>query len=203
MRINLPNKITIGRFLLAIVFFVLLSQYTQRAPQTWILDVSIVIFVVAALTDFFDGYIARKRGQVTALGRVLDPFADKVLVCGAFILLAGPSFVDADGRNVTEVRAWMVVVLVARELLVTGLRGCNESRGKAFAASLHGKVKMWIQSFTPPVVLLLVAHESWWPGATWPGVVKLVFVWATVIATAVSVLQYISRSRDILEDGGS
>jgi len=188
---------------LAVVFFILLSQYTQRAPRPWILDVGIVIFVVAAVTDFLDGHIARKRGLVTALGRVLDPFADKVLVCGAFILLAGPSFIDANGQNVTEVRAWMVVVIVARELLVTGLRGFNESRGKAFGASLHGKVKMWIQSFTPPIVLLLVAHESWWSGAAWPRVVKLVFVWATVIATALSVLQYLSRSRDILEDGGA
>lgn len=189
--------------MLAIVFFVLLSQYAQRAPQTWILDLSIIIFVVAAVTDFLDGYIARKRGLVTALGRVLDPFVDKVLVCGAFIILAGPAFMDANGHNVTEVRAWMVVVIVGRELLVTGLRGFNESRGKAFGASLHGKVKMWIQSFTPPVVLLLVAHESWWSGAAWPGVVKLVFVWATVIATALSALQYIIRSRDILEDSGS
>lgn len=189
--------------MLAIVFFTLLTQYSQRAAQTWRLDIAIVLFVVAAATDFIDGYIARKRGLETALGRVLDPFVDKVLVCGAFILLAGPGFVDAKGHNVTEVRAWMVVVIVGRELLVTGLRGFNESRGKAFGASIHGKVKMWIQSFTPPVVLLLVAHDAWWHDATWPGIVKSVFVWATVLATALSTVQYILRSRDLLEESGT
>ncbi|MBU0717770.1 MAG: CDP-alcohol phosphatidyltransferase family protein, partial [Planctomycetes bacterium] len=129
---NLPNRITLGRLALAIVFFVLISQYSQLSPEPWKLDVAIVIFIIAAITDILDGYIARKRGLETALGRVLDPLADKVLVCGAFILFSGPAFVDGTGHNVTEVAGWMVVVIVGRELLVTGLRGFNEARGRAF-----------------------------------------------------------------------
>ena len=167
------------------------------------LDLAVVIFVVAAVTDAIDGYIARKRGLVTALGRVLDPFVDKVLVCGAFIIFAGPGFVDVDGHNVTEVSAWMVVVIVGRELLVTGLRGFSESRGKAFGASLHGKLKMWMQSIAAPAVLLIVAHEHSWPEATWPSTWKKALVWTMVVATALSAVQYIIRSRDILEESGS
>ena len=167
------------------------------------LDLAVVIFIVAAVTDAVDGYIARKRGLVTALGRVLDPFVDKVLVCGAFIIFAGPGFVDADGHNVTEVTAWMVVVIVGRELLVTGLRGFSESRGKAFGASLHGKVKMWMQSIAAPAVLLIVANEHYWPEATWPSITKKALVWTMVVATALSAVQYIIRSRDILEESGS
>ena len=167
------------------------------------LDLAVVIFIVASVTDAVDGYIARKKGLVTALGRVLDPFVDKVLVCGAFIIFAGPGFVDADGHNVTEVTAWMVVVIVGRELLVTGLRGFSESRGKAFGASLHGKVKMWMQSIAAPAVLLIVAHEHSWPEATWPSITKKALVWAMVVVTTLSAVQYIIRSRDILEESGS
>ncbi len=167
------------------------------------LDLAVVIFIVAAVTDAIDGHIARKRGLVTALGRVLDPFVDKVLVCGAFIIFAGPGFVDADGHNVTEVTAWMVVVIVGRELLVTGLRGFNDARGKAFGASLHGKLKMWMQSIAAPAVLLIVAHEASWPGAKWPSITKQALVWAMVVVTALSTIQYIIRSRDILEESGS
>ena len=148
--LNLPNRITVARLGLAIVFFVLVGLYSHRAPRPWLLDLAAATFVIAAISDILDGYIARKRGLVTPLGRILDPLVDKILVCGAFILFVGTGFVDADGHNVTEVRTWMVVVIVGRELLVTGLRGFNESMGKAFGASLHGKIKMWMQSVAAP-----------------------------------------------------
>ena len=111
--LNLPNRITVARLGLAVVFFVLLSQYSQLSPKPWMLDAAAVMFIVAAATDIVDGYIARKRGLVTSLGRVLDPLVDKMLVCGAFILFVGPGFVDANGHNVTEFKAWMVVVHAA------------------------------------------------------------------------------------------
>jgi phosphatidylglycerophosphate synthase len=141
--------------------------------------------------------------MMTALGRVLDPLVDKVLICGAFILFLGPSFVDAGGHNVTEVRAWMVVVIVGRELLVTGLRGFNESMGKSFGASLHGKIKMWMQSIAAPAILFLIARQaagSLGPSAEW---IKITLVWLTVIVTALSVGQYLTRSRHILETGAA
>lgn len=195
--LNLPNQITIARLGLAIVFFVLLSQYDQRLPQPATLDLAAIFFIIAAATDFLDGYLARKYGQVTALGRVLDPLVDKVLICGAFILMAGPQFVDEAGHNVTEVRAWMVVVIVSRELLVTGLRGFNESMGKDFGASIHGKVKMWMQSVAAPAILLLIAHEDLIGSSS--QAIKVTLVWLTVIVTALSTVQYLIKSRYILD----
>ncbi len=197
--LNLPNQITIARLGLAIVFFILLSQYSQREPNPLLLDAAAALFIIAAATDFLDGYLARKYGQITALGRVLDPLVDKVLICGAFVLLLGPQFVDADGQNVTAVRSWMVVVIVGRELLVTGLRGFNESMGKTFGASLHGKLKMWMQSIAAPALLLLVAHEG--DIGAELGWLKTTIAWLTVVVTALSTVGYLVRSRYILEEG--
>jgi CDP-diacylglycerol--glycerol-3-phosphate 3-phosphatidyltransferase len=201
--LNIPNQITLARLALAIIFFVVLSQYSQRTSPAWKLDAAAAVFIVAAGSDFIDGYLARKWKMVTPLGRVLDPMVDKVLICGAFILFLAPGFVGADGRNVTEMRGWMVVVIVGRELLVTGLRGFNESQGRAFGASLHGKVKMWIQSFAAPAILLLVAHEDRLMSASAATTVKLVIVWLTVLVTALSMLQYLARSRHILEESAA
>jgi CDP-diacylglycerol--glycerol-3-phosphate 3-phosphatidyltransferase len=201
--LNIPNQITLARLALAIVFFAILSQYSHGSSHYWKLDVAAVVFIVAAGSDFIDGYLARKWKMVTPLGRVLDPMVDKVLICGAFILFLAPGFVDADGRNVTEMRGWMVVVIVGRELLVTGLRGFNESQGRAFGASLHGKVKMWIQSFAVPVILFLVAHERLLMSAPTATNIKLAIVWVTVLVTALSMLQYLARSRHILEESAA
>ena len=198
--LNLPNQITIARLGLAIIFFVLLSQYNHSTPKYWMLDLACGLFIIAAASDFLDGYFARKLGQVTALGRVLDPLVDKVLICGAFILFIGPGFVDDTGHNVTEVRAWMVVVIVGRELLVTGLRGFNESIGKSFGASLHGKLKMWMQSIAAPAIILIIAHEQDWSLGSSAATIKSTLAWLTVIITALSTIQYLIRCRYILEE---
>ena len=197
IHINLPNQITLARLGLAIVFFVLLAQYRHGESAFWQLDISVAIFIIAALTDILDGYLARKHGLVTPLGRVLDPFVDKVLVCGAFIMLAGPGFADVDGISVTAVAPWMVVVIVGRELLVTGLRGFNESIGKPFPATVYGKIKMWMQSIAVPVILLLIAHEG--IAGSWSPTFKLITVWLTVVATTLSTVHYLFHSRHILE----
>lgn len=198
--LNLPNKITVARLGLSVVFISLLSQYSQRSPQVWMLQAATAIFVVAAGTDFLDGYIARKRGLETPLGRILDPLVDKMLICGAFILFSGEGFVDAAGRNVTEVTGWMVVVIVGRELLVTGLRGFNESVGKNMGASIHGKLKMWMQSVAVPVVLAAIAMEGLWFTPATATIIKGVFVWLTVLITALSAVHYLVRSKYILEE---
>ena len=203
LNLNLPNKITIGRLFLAIIFFVLLSQYSQRSPQPYLLDIAIVLFVVAAVSDILDGYLARKYGQETAFGRILDPLVDKVLVCGAFVIFAGAGFVDANGHNVTEVSAWMVVVIVGRELLVTGLRGFNESMGRAFGASVYGKAKMWTQSIAAPAILLVIAHEEAWNLGPTAATIKATLAWLTVVVTALSMIQYLYRSRQIIAESKS
>ena len=200
MRINLPNQITIGRLILAVVFFVLLSRYDQRSPSASLLDVCFAIFVVAAVTDALDGYLARRQNQVTNLGRILDPLVDKVLVCGAFAFFASDIFVNAVGENVTGVAPWMVVLILGREFLVTGLRGFSESRGQSYEAALSGKLKMVSQSVTAGVVLVVVAHAlpaSWGATAVWT---MKALVWLTVVVTALSMLQYLIRSKDVLTD---
>lgn len=199
--LNVPNQITLSRLGLAILFFTLLSQYSQRAPEFLLLDIANALFIIAAVTDILDGYLARKWGMETSLGRVLDPFVDKVLVCGAFILFVGPGFVDESGKNVTGVQTWMVVLIVGRELLVTGLRGFSESQGRAFGASLWGKMKMWMQSIAAPVIMLLVAHEKNWAIESWSEGIKFTVIWLTVLATVLSCAHYIFQSRHILGEG--
>jgi CDP-diacylglycerol--glycerol-3-phosphate 3-phosphatidyltransferase len=189
MRVNLPNQITIGRLLLAVVFLVLLSLYCVRDPRTeWILPVAFWVFVIAALTDILDGWLARTLQQVTSFGRVVDPVVDKVIICGAFVFFCGANFYDVQsGRIVTGVAPWMAVVVLLRELVVSAIRAFSESQGEHFAAMWMGKLKMFIQSVTVGVVL---AVQAWFEQFTW---VQNAFVWATVIVTAVSILSYLHR----------
>lgn len=202
MRINVPNQITIGRLFLAIIFFAIISFYEQRAPTpaTWMLDVCVVLFAIAAISDIVDGYLARKHGQVTSLGRILDPFVDKILVCGAYAFFAGDGFTDAAGQNVTRVDTWMAVLILGRELLVTGIRGFSESKGDAFGANAVGKAKMVTQSATAMVVMFSVAHPTLLFSTDVHLMIRLVLVWLTVIVTAISMVVYLGRARALLED---
>ena len=196
--LNIPNQITLARLILAIIFFVVLSQYEHGVAPTWKLDLANIIFIIAAGTDFIDWYLARKWGQVTPLGRVLDPMVDKVLICGCFILFLDNGFENDAGYNLTETKAWMVLIIVSREMLVTGLRGFNEAQGVAFGAGLHGKLKMWLQCIAAPVILLLIAHEGVMSESA-ATAIKKTLMWATVIVTALSMGQYLFRSRYILD----
>lgn len=194
---NLPNQITLGRFFLAVIFIGLLSMFDHRKlpGQTWILDVSAALFVIAAVTDILDGYLARKQNQVTSFGRILDPFVDKILIGGAFVLFLDGGFVDAQGRNVTGLSAWMVVLIISRELLVSGLRGFSESGGKPFAANYWGKAKMIVQSITVPTILMSLGRL---------GDVDIILgfrtfmIWLTLLVTVLSVFAYLVASREAL-----
>ena len=200
MLLNLPNQITAARLVLAVAFLVVVNLYDAKRPDEcrWMLDVCTVLFIVAGLSDILDGYLARSRNQVTSLGRILDPFVDKVLICGAFAFFAGPHFVDATGRNVTGVQMWMVVLLLGRELLVTGLRGFSEARGAQFGAGISGKTKMLVQSVTAVVILMSVARPGVIFGQAFNDVLRPVMVWLTVAATAFSLLSYLWRARGTL-----
>jgi len=202
MKINVPNQITIGRLVLAVIFFALISRYDhglERRP-VWLLDVCLSIFVVAAITDVVDGYLARRQNQITSLGRILDPFVDKVLVCGTFAFFAGGGFVDPSGHNVTRVQMWMVVLILGRELLVTGLRGFSEAQGTSFGATLYGKAKMVLQAVTAAVILFSVAHPDLILSRENHEQVRLVMVWATVLVTALSILAYLWKAKTILSE---
>ena len=115
------------------------------------------LFIVAAGTDWLDGYYARKYSQVTTLGRILDPFADKVIVCGTFIfLMAIPAMAEVPWG----LRAWMVVVIVGRELLVTALRSFIEDRGSDFSAKMSGKLKMVLQCVAAGACLFYLSYDE-------------------------------------------
>jgi CDP-diacylglycerol---glycerol-3-phosphate 3-phosphatidyltransferase len=174
---NLPNQLTAARFVLAIVLFVLIEQ------SLWV--ACIAVFVVAAFTDWLDGFLARKLNLGSTLGRNLDPLVDKVLVCGAYIfLLKIPD---------SGVEAWMVTVVVARELIITGLRGFMENLGASFGADWLGKIKMGLQC----AALLAIFWTLEWP-ANWVDVVRDVLVYGMLAATSLSGLQYIWRAFALL-----
>ncbi len=197
MRINLPNQITLGRLVLAIVFFACLAQYgTKEGPAgRLLLDISAVLFLIAAISDVVDGYLARKHNQVTSFGRVLDPFVDKILVIGAYVFLAGDGFLTAEGTRISDVSAWMVVVILGRELLVTSLRGVTEAAGESYAANVYGKAKMALQSTTVVWILLTLAHPE---GLAIFARFRPLLVYLTVIVTFLSMIPYLMASRKIL-----
>lgn len=204
---TLPNALTAARVVLAVVFIALLALQTYPAnPQApvWHCLTAMVLFVVAAVTDGLDGYFARRWNVISRFGRVMDPFADKLLVVGAFIMLAGPGFhlpatSTTSPIQVSGVEPWMAVVILARELLVTSLRGVLEADGMDFSASLSGKLKMVFQSVVIPLVLLILAFapDAATPGST-PRTVILASVWATVVITVLSGVPYVARGVGML-----
>lgn len=144
---NLPNQLTSLRLLLSVVLFGLIVWEHYLS--------SLALFIVAAGTDWLDGYYARKYGQVTTLGRILDPFADKVIICGTFIFLATTPGMLAEWWGL---KAWMVVVVVGRELLVTALRSFIEERGSDFSANMSGKLKMVLQCIAAGACLVYLHY---------------------------------------------
>ncbi len=181
---NLPNQLTSLRLILAVVMFCLIAWDTRATYLA-----STVLFIVAAGTDWLDGYFARKYGMVTTLGRILDPFADKVIVCGTFIFLVA---VPRMAETSLGLRPWMVVVVVGRELLVTALRSFLEDRGSDFSAQMSGKLKMLLQCVAAALALFYLSFTDhpagspiwlWWP--------MVLAIWAAVALTVYSGLVYI------------
>jgi len=208
MNWKLPNQLTVGRMVLSIVFFVLLGMYREGSEcARWLLNIAFVLYIVAGITDVLDGYLARKWNLTTAFGRILDPVMDKILVVGAFIMLAGPNFAMADGAvahrlpgwitggMASAVQAWMVVVILGREFLVSGVRGYSESQGMKFPATPAGKIKMFVQSFAICTALYQQANVA---DAMWAIYMKVICVWLAVIVTLVSGLMYMSKARGLL-----
>jgi len=198
---NIPNQLTLARLLLSVVFFVLLAlenhgktfdTYTEYKINL-VLNLSLAVFILAVITDFLDGYLARKWGLVSTFGRIADPFADKIVVCGGFIMLIGvqPRFVEP----------WFAVVIIFREFLVSGLRSFLESRGVPFAATMSGKLKMIVQSITIPLVIFYEANLA----STTEGSLKaslagpfrtltIIFLALTLILTVASSFPYVFRA---------
>ncbi|HEX4130519.1 MAG TPA: CDP-diacylglycerol--glycerol-3-phosphate 3-phosphatidyltransferase [Pirellulales bacterium] len=182
--LNLPNQLTVARLVLSLVLFGFIGF-------GWY-GTSLVLFLIAAGTDWLDGYFARKYGLITVLGRILDPFADKVIICGSLIFLVA---IPNSGLHELGLRAWLVVLVVGRELLITGLRSFLEQQGADFSAAMSGKLKMVAQCALVGCGLGYLG----WPtisgsGAAAPQALAVaveVSVWATAVLTAYSGIVYV------------
>jgi CDP-diacylglycerol--glycerol-3-phosphate 3-phosphatidyltransferase len=168
----IPNILTFGRLVLTIVFLVMIlfapRYYAEgEVPFPGFLDVAFILFVVAGLTDIVDGYTARRLNVASKFGRMVDPLADKILVCGAFIcfaIIGQPKLFDLSQGVLTAIHWLVAAVLIAREAYVTILRHIAEARGVNFAATVSGKIKMFLQSFAIGTVVIKMAHVQ---TATW------------------------------------
>jgi CDP-diacylglycerol---glycerol-3-phosphate 3-phosphatidyltransferase len=184
--VNLPNFLTVARILLTVVFLALIFKSGAGFKAA-----ALVVFAAAALTDYLDGRIARKRGLVTAFGQLMDPIADKILVFGAFL-----AFVQLG-----VVPAWLVIVMLAREVLITGLRLLAANRGLVIPAQSSGKHKTILQLISILAILfLLIARDI----PAWTSLVKPGF-WAVhgllyvVLAwTLYSGARFVAANRKVL-----
>jgi CDP-diacylglycerol---glycerol-3-phosphate 3-phosphatidyltransferase len=204
---QVPNLITILRLILTVAFFFILNTNDVKnfERQMW---VGFVVFLVATLTDILDGYLARRWKVESAFGRVVDPFVDKILICGAFIFFSSNHFIDAAVRtskftsavhNLTGVLPWMVVVLIAREFLITSIRGLAEAQGVDFRADWAGKIKMFTQSVAAGAVLVDLALTS---KVAWVNWTRNVAIGTTIVVTVLSATTYVLRARRIFRELG-
>jgi CDP-diacylglycerol--glycerol-3-phosphate 3-phosphatidyltransferase len=191
--LNLPNLITLLRFFLSLVLFVLMDQ------EGW-WRTSAALFIVAVLTDLLDGYLARRYGQITTLGRIMDPFVDKLIICGAFLFLLG--------KPQSGVSPWVAFIVMAREMYITSLRGFLEQHGHDFSAKFWGKLKMALQSVAVPLCLLSLSPDfrrqaeetislAWFLG------IRDIAVVVMTLVTVYSGLEYSWRAFRLLRQRGA
>ncbi|HVY69896.1 MAG TPA: CDP-diacylglycerol--glycerol-3-phosphate 3-phosphatidyltransferase [Verrucomicrobiae bacterium] len=193
---NLPNKLTLSRFVLTVAFLLAIFAHF-RFNET----VALFFFCLAGLTDYFDGKIARQRGVITNFGILMDPLADKIMTCSAFIAFVGLGYMPA----------WMVVIVVARELAITGLRLLAASKQVVLAAEGYGKHKTISQIIAIIAVLVSVSYEQWGPvgkavfgfplmGRPWVTGFANLAKWVAVGLTFLSGALYLRHNRRIYLD---
>ena len=183
---NVPNQITMLRLVLSIVVFVLIPLELYIP--------ALIIFAVAAGTDWVDGYYARKYDQVTQLGRILDPFCDKIIICGSYILLSVQMRdIQAESLGLSvQIAGWMAVVVVGRELLVTALRGFIEQHGGDFSAKFSGKLKMVFQCAAVIGSLAVLSNPT--ESSDGLRVTTLILIWLSVVSTIYTGIIYIQAA---------
>ncbi len=192
---NLPNKLTASRLLFTLIFVVVMvSQMPYHET------IALVLFITASITDYWDGKIARRDKLITNFGILMDPLADKIMVCSAFIAFVG-------APNI-RVPAWMAVVIVARELAITGLRLLAAAKSVVLAAERYGKNKTATQIVAIISLLVLAGYEQWGPlgkaifgfqlwGYGWVPVFTKLALWWAVIMTLFSGATYLWRNREL------
>jgi CDP-diacylglycerol--glycerol-3-phosphate 3-phosphatidyltransferase len=192
---NLPNKLPVSRFALTVVFlWALFSSFAYNDT------LALFFFCAAGITDFLDGRIARARGLITNFGILMDPLADKIMTCSAFIAFVESTHLRPDAP--VKVAAWMVIIIVARELAITGLRLLAASKGVVLAAERFGKHKT-VSQIVAIIALLVTDAKNEWPASLqnifqgWSVVFTEIALWLTVALTAASGLIYLWRNREI------
>lgn len=174
---NLPNKLTMFRVIL-IPFFVVFMLVDITAYDKWI---ALAIFIIASLTDLLDGKIARKYNLVTNFGKFMDPLADKLLVCSALICLVALS----------KIPAWIVIVIIAREFIISGFRLIASDNGVVIAASYWGKFKTTFQMVMICLMIADIAAIS---------LVTTIVMWVALVLTVVSLVDYLVKNKDVMKD---
>lgn len=186
---QIPNILTSGRLVLSVVFLVMVfyePKLSAHQDTSFYLDIALVIFAIAGLTDVVDGAIARKLKLVSKFGRLVDPLADKILICGSFVvfaLIGQPILFDFTRFQLAVIQWGVAGIIIAREAFVTFLRHWSESKGIKFPATVSGKLKMFVQTFTVGTVIIKMAHVQtplW--GQWFTAVTYLVAVTITVIS---------------------
>ncbi len=184
--VNLPNRITLGRLVLAAALFATLELWCRDSEGTgWY--VCFGLFIALVISDGLDGYIARSRNQITSFGRIADPFADKILIGGTLVMLT----TLPPTRDLAP--AWFVILVLAREFLVSGLRGYLEGRGVKFAARWEGKAKLVIQAVFCSTLLL-------YPGGRfeWTLTLAKIGLPVTALVTVWSAISYVRKAAEEL-----
>jgi len=182
------NKVTSIRFLLCIVYYVVLTLCTKERDQG-MLVMAFVLNQIIAWSDLLDGYLARKYKEVTHFGRIADPLVDKILVCGSFIFFLN---LDPLHRIFTP---WFATVVLGREFLVSGIRGAMEAAGIPFPATFWGKAKTAVQNVAVGSAL---GYAAWFPTARWTELLTISLMWATLVATVMSGVTYVMSARKFL-----
>ncbi|MBO5486171.1 MAG: CDP-diacylglycerol--glycerol-3-phosphate 3-phosphatidyltransferase [Eubacterium sp.] len=178
---NVPNRLTILRVIMIPLFVV--AMLWESLPYSDY--IALALFVGACVTDFFDGYLARKYNQITTFGKFMDPLADKLLVCAALIcFLADPN---------SEMPVWAVIIIISREFIISGFRLVAAEKGVTIAASYWGKVKTVVQMIMSILLIIDFSHPVFF-------VINKIFIYAAVILTVISLVDYIYKNREIMKD---
>ncbi len=201
----IPNILTFGRLVLTIVFLVMIllaPPYYANGEVSFpgFLDIAFILFVIAGLTDIVDGIAARRFNVTSTFGRMGDPLADKVLVCGTFICFAiiGEPKLFGLGPGALAVIQWSVAgILIAREAYVTALRHIAEAHGVNFAATISGKVKMFLQSFAIGTVVMKMAHVQTAMWGYWFTTVTFAIMLAATVISGLRATQRSSRKQAV------
>ena len=190
-KMNLPNKLTIFRVILIVPFVVLLLGGEAGWFGNNVLIPNIIalaVFIIASLTDLADGKIARKYNMVTNFGKFMDPLADKLLVCSALIALI----------ELKRIPAWIVIIIIAREFIISGFRLVASDNGVVIAASYWGKFKTTFQMVMVCLMLINVPGvEIWWP---WLNVLTQVIMWIALALTIISLIDYLVKNKGVLKE---